>query len=261
MSSSKAKPGAKLYQADPVAASDGAVSSWFSFAHPSSVITGSGYSSVHDILNPSSPATQSVDGRRPPSATSANGLPIVTVSVSVLAVPLIAARMNTATWGFWAWVKPTNAADGILSFGTNGGASANFLWFNFNSSATNSKSEVWSGAQSRIMNKGSLTPGSWRFLTLEYNSSFSGDARFILTLDGVVQSGTFSGTLGSMPAALQSGVTGSGSLLSFGSAVAFPFVGSFGTNFGFLASAMANVSTGLLTQQARLSLMNYQRPT
>lgn len=258
--SSKVRMGSKLFPTDPVAATAGAVSSWFSFAHPSSVITGAGYSSVHDILNPSSPATQSTDARRPPAATSANGLPIVTVASSNLAVPLIAARIGTAAWGFWGWVKQSATADGFVSFGTSGGASANFAWFNYNTSGTNCKTELWTGAQSRVFNKGSLTAGAWQFLTLEFNGALSADARYIITIDGAVQSGTFSGSLGSVPATLPA-VTGSGSLLSFTAAAGFPFVGSLGTNFGFLAAAMTGASEGLLTQQARLALMNYQRPT
>lgn len=259
--SSKVKAGSKLFAVDPVAATDGSVSSWFSLAHTSSVITGSGYSSVHDILNPSSPATQSTDARRPPGATSNNGLPILNVTAATLSVPLIAARVNTTAWGFWGWVKQSSTADALISFGTTGGATGgNFAWFNFNTSGTNCKTEIWNGASSRVVNKGSLTVGTWKFFTLEYNSALSGDARFAITIDAAPQTGTFSGSLGSMPASLNA-VSGSASLLSFGTGGTFPFVGNVGTNFGFLASAMAGAAEGLLTQQGRLALMNYQRPT
>lgn len=258
--SSKVRMGSKLFPTDPVAATNGSVTSWFSFGHPSSVITGAGYSSVHDILNPSSPATQSTDARRPPPATSANGLPIVTVSASNLSVPLISARIGTAAWGFWGWLKQSSTADAVVSFGTSGGASANFAWFNFNTSGTNCKTELWTGAQSRRCEKGSLSTGAWKFFTLEFNGALSGDARYTLTVDAAPQTVTFLGSLGSVPASLPV-VTGPGSILSFTSAGGFPFVGSVGTNFGFLGSAMSGASEGLLTQQGRLALMNYQRPT
>lgn len=239
----------------------GVVTSWFRLADASSVITGSGYSSIQDVLNPSSPATQSTDARRPPAATSANGLPILTVAASNLAVPMIAARANLSAWGFWGWVKQSATADGLISFGTSGGASANFAWFNFNTSGTNCKSEIWTGASSRVANKGSLTAATWKFLTLEYNSAFAADARLALTIDAVSLTATFSGSLGSEPASLQSGVTGSGSLLSFTSAAGFPFVGSVGGNFGFFGGAMSGATEGVLTAAARAALMNFEAPT
>lgn len=260
MTSSKAKAGSKLFPVDPVAATGGAVSSWFSLAHASSVITGSGYSSVHDILNPSSPATQSTDARRPPGATSNNGLPILNVTAATLSVPLIAARVNTLTWGFWGWVKQTSTADALISFGTTGGATGgNFAWFNFNTSGANGKVELWNGASSRRCDT-AFTVGDWKFITLEYNSARSGDARFVATTNGVVQSTSFSGSLNPVPASLNA-VTGSASMLSFNTGGGFPFVGNVGPNWGFLSAAMAGASEGLLTQQARLALMSYQRPT
>lgn len=260
MTSSKVKAGSKLFPVDPVAATNGSVSSWFSLAHTSSVITGSGYSSVHDILNPSSPATQSTDARRPPGATSNNGLPILNVTAATLSVPLIAARVNTTAWGFWGWVKQSSTADALISFGTTGGATGgNFAWFNFNTSGTNGKVELWNGASSRRCDTG-FAVGAWKFVTLEYNSALSGDARFASSINGVAQTASFSGSLGAVPASLNA-VTGSASMLSFNTNGGFPFVGNVGTNFGFLSSAMTGASEGLLTQQARLALMSYQRPT
>ncbi len=261
MPSSKVARGSKLFQSDdPITATEGAVSSWFSLVHASSVITGSGYSNVHDIINPSSPATQSTDARRPPGSTSANGLPILNVTAATLSVPLIAARIGTAAWGFWGWIQQSATADGLVSFGTSGGASVNFAWFNFNTSGTNCKTELWTGASSRVANKGSLTAGTWKFLTLEFNGALSGDARYMLSVDAVALTPAFSGSLGSVPATLPA-VTGSGSLLSFTSGGGFPFVGKVGPNFGFLNAAMAGATEGLLTAAARTKLMNYQPPT
>ena len=78
-----------------------AVSSWFRLAAAETTITGSGYSSVHDELNPSNPAVQTDDLLRPPSGgTSANGLPIITSATHVLTVPVSAANNGTAAWGF-----------------------------------------------------------------------------------------------------------------------------------------------------------------
>jgi hypothetical protein len=258
---SKVTEGAVLSSLGPAAFTEGAVTSWMRLSDPASVITGSGYSSIQDVLNPSSPLTQSTDARRPPSATSTNGLPILNVTAATLVVPLIAARTNVNTWGFWGWVNQSATADNIVSIGTSGGASANFAWFNFNTSGTNCKTELWTGASSRVANKGSLTAGTWKFITIEFNGARAGDARYTLTVDTVVQTATFSGSLGSMPATLPSGLTGTGSLLSFTSAGGFPFVGKVGPNFGFFGAAMAGATEGLLTAAARQSLMSFEAPT
>lgn len=244
---------------DPAVVTQGAVTSWFRLGHPQSTITGSGYSSIYDVLNPSSPATQSTDARRPPPATSTNGLPILNVSTAVLNVPLIAARVNTATWGFWGWINQSATADALIGFSASGGVSAEFVWFNFNTSGTNCKAELWSGASSRVANR-AITAGTWKFLTLEYNAAFSGDARFTITIDGAVVTPTFSGALSSMPASLPA-VTGTGSLFAFGPGNFAPFVGNVGPNFGFLGATMAGVTEGLLTSSARLALMGFEAPT
>jgi hypothetical protein len=258
---SKVADGASLGGGTPVTITGGAITSWMRLADPASVITGSGYSSIRDVLNTSSPLTQSTDARRPPASTSANGYPILNVTASNLTVPLIAARVNTATWGWWGWIQQASTADGLISIGVSGGASANFAWVNWNTSGTNTKTELWTGASSRVFNKGSLTAGTWKFFTVEYNSAFAADARYIITVDTVVQSGTFSGSLGSMPASLPSGLTGTGSLLSFGSGATFPFVGKIGPNFGFFGAAMPGAVSGLLTADARAQLMAYEAPT
>lgn len=234
------------------------VSSWFRLA--GSTITGSGYSSVRDVINPSSPATQGTDARRPPGATSSNGLPILNVTAATLSVPLIAARVGTAAWGFWAWLNQTSGADALISFGTTGGATGgNHSWFNFNTSGTNGKVELWDGASSRRCDT-TFAVGAWKFVTLEFNGALSGDARFVSTINGAVQTPAFSGSLGAVPATLNA-VTGSASMLSFNTGGGFPFVGNVGPNWGFLGAAMSGATEGLLTSAARTALMNFEAPT
>jgi len=236
------------------------VSSWFRVA--AGTITGSGYSSIPDLLSPSSPMTQSTDARRPPAATSSNGLPILSVTASNMAIPLIASRINTAAWGWWGWIRPSTTADGFLNFGTQGGASAEFMWLTFTNSGTNLHSEVWATAGgSRVRNiVGSITAGAWQFVTAEYNSALSGDARYTVTVNGTPIAGTNGGSLGSMPAALPA-VTGSGNFLSFQAIGNFPYVGSVGPNFGFMNAAMSGATEGLLTAAARTNLMNFEAPS
>jgi hypothetical protein len=264
VTSSKVKAGSKLFPTDPVAATEGAVSSWFSLAHPSSVITGSGYSNVHDILNPSSPITQTTDARRPPNATSNNGLPIITNAAGFLNVPVISARTNQTTWGFWGWFKQSTTADNAQSFTTasSTGCNVNRSHVFFLTSGTALRFRVFAtDATSRDNTISSLTAAQWNFFTVEFNGNRSADARSIVTVNATIPSQTYASVTGvtEIPATLRA-VTGNGSTVGLGSGGPF-FVGSVGTNFGFFGGAMSAASEGLLTQQARLALMNYQRPT
>lgn len=262
MTTSKVRQGSKLFPTDPVTATEGAVTSWFSLADPLSVITGSGYSSINDSLNPSSPLTQSTDSLRPPAASSVNGFPIVTVATSFMSLPIIAARSNVTTWGFWAWVKQGATANNMHSYRASAGTSVNRHTFFWQTSGTEVVSEITSGAGSRFVGTTGHTAGAWNFLTLEFNGNRSGDARAIITVNGAVPAtlgyATGSG-VASMPATLNA-VTGTGSVFALGGSGPF-FVGSWGTNFGFFGAAMSGSEQGLLTNSARLALMNYQRPT
>ncbi len=258
--SSKVAPGSKLFPTDPVSATAGAVSSWFSLTHPSTVVTGTGYSSVHDILNPSSPMTQSTDAIRPPRGTSANGLPIIATVADVLDVPLIAARVNTTRWGFWGWIRRQASANNFHSTGASSGSSQNRFYMEIGGGNTMVCRVFESGGAQRTATATIGALGTWQFFTVEYNASASGDARLVQTLAGSVVTTTFGGAAAEIPSSLVS-VTGSGSFLAFTLAAAFPFIGSVGPNFGFLNAAMTGATEGLLTQQARLALMNYQRPT
>lgn len=262
MSSSKVKRRSKLFPTDPVTATEGAVSSWFSLAHPSSVVTGSGYSSVHDILNPSSPATQGTDARRPPGATS-NGLPILTTTTGFVTCPVIAARTNVTTWGFWAWLRQSTTADNLQSFHTTSasGTDVNRHFLFFLTSGTALRFRVFAtDANSRDNTVSGLTASQWNFVTVEFNGNRAADARSIITINGAVPSQTYGTGTGitEIPATLRA-VTGNGAIVGLGSGGPY-FVGSWGTNFGFFGSAMSGATVGLLTTSARLALMNYQRP-
>lgn len=261
MTTSKVKRGSKLFPSDPVTATSGAVSSWFSLAHPSSVVTGAGYSSIFDLLNPSNPITQSTDALRPPRAFN-NGLPIITATGAQMPCAPIAARTNATTWGFWAWVRQNTAADNIQSFHTSNGSSVNRSHVFFRTSGTQLRFLAFTNdTDSRIMDASGLTAATWQFVTVEFNGNRAGDARAIITVNGApgtLSYGTSTG-VATMPATLRT-VAGGGSIFAIGNAGPF-FQGSIGTNFGFFGSAMTGASVGLLTTAARLALMNYQRPT
>lgn len=259
--SSKVKRGSKLFSTDPVSATAGAVSSWFSLAHPLSVVTGAGYSNIHDILNPSDPIAQSTDALRPPRAVN-NGLPIITATGAQMPCAPIAARTSATTWGFWGWFRQSTAADNAQSFHTSNGASVNRSHVFFRVSGTALRFVAFtSDAAQRLVDATGLVAATWNFVTVEFNASRAGDARGIITINGAP--GTLSygngGTgVSEMPATLRS-VTGGGSIFAADDNGPF-FQGSIGTNFGFFGSAMAGASVGLLTTAARLGLMNYQRP-
>lgn len=264
MTSSKVKAGSKLFPTDPVSATAGAVSSWFQLAHPLSVVTGSGFSNIHDVMNPASPLTQGTDARRPPRATSNNGLPIITTTTGFMTCPVIAARTNVTTWGFWGWLKQSTTADNLHSFHTTSasGTDVNRHFLFFLTSGTALRFRVFAtDATSRDNTISGLTAAQWNFITVEFNGNRAADARSIITVNGTVPSQTYGTGTGvtEIPATLRA-VTGNGSMVGLGSGGPF-FVGSWGPNFGFFSSAMSGASVGLLTTAGRLALMNYQRPT
>lgn len=240
----------------------GVMGSWFRLADPASTITGSGYSSVADVLDPTSPATQGTDARRPPAATSANGLPILTVTAQALAIPVTAARYGTTKWGFWGWFKRDTGANNICSAGVTPGSDVNRLYIELALSSTVFRVEVANSdsSQFRFCDVSSGTINTWQFLTVEFNNAFAGDLAMCMSVNGTAIAPSFSGALGTVPSSLRA-ITGNTSFGAFSSAAAFPFKGSIGGNWGFFKGAMAGVTEGLLTARARSDLMNFEAPT
>ncbi len=267
MTTSKVKRGSKLYPTDPAAAASGALSAWFTLI--GSTVTGSGYSSVRDLLDASNPAVQSTDGRRPINQTSNNGLPVMSFTTNhVLAAPLTTARNGATFWGLGAWVRPTNVsgAKAIAAVtALTGGASA-FKIIPYLSGSAVALIAYISGTDGRnAATAGSVVAATtWAFVTFEYNGGGATEAdRNVITVNGVPLSLTFSnigagGTTGALP-------TPTGNLLIGNQqdtgAASTPFVGLMGTNLYLFGAKMTGAASGLLTQQARLALMNYQRPT
>jgi hypothetical protein len=270
MTSSKVKPGSKLFPTDPVAATGGAggaVSSWLSLPHASSVIAGAGDSSVHDILN-ANPATQSTDGRRPAGETN-GGQPCMRFATNdVLVWPLIAANNGTTRTGFAFWFK----TDAIGSFqnlieintGTGGASGRKLSLFIRNTGPIYADMYSSPTGTSGTTGQGPvLSALTWYFVTLEYDASAATDAlKLTITLGGVAQTLAFTpfgaGSLTTLPT-----VTGNaliGNRVNAGSPD-LPFQGLIGPNFWCLGAKQAGAGQGLLTQQGRLALMNYQRPT
>lgn len=243
----------------PVRVTDGAVTSWFRVAD--GTITGSGYSSIPDVLNGSSPLTQSTDALRPPAARSTNNLPILNISAHVLVVPLIASRINVDTWGMWFWLNRSPSANNLTSIGTTPGSSVNRSYVEV-IGGNNMRVQLFTagGATVRQCDAAMGSTGSWVFITIEYNGALSGDARLTRTLNGSVVSVSYGGTAAAVPSQLNA-VTGNATFGAFSPAAAFPFIGKIGPNFGYLGAAMPGATEGLLTPAARLALMNFEAPT
>lgn len=239
-----------------------AVSSWFRLASPNTTIAGLGYNRVEDVLDPTSPATQTTDGLRPVPSTSTNGLPTITASAHVLSVPITTARDGTTSWGFWGHFRRTGGTfPARFSMRALSGASADKITNTTFPNLTGLYAQVLNGAGADSVAEvvaGSVL-NAWQFETYEFNGSVSGDAnRLVITKDGVVQTVTFTGA--AMPASMAS-VTGTIALMAEQLNGSNPFVGQVGPNFGFLGAPMAGVTAGILTPAARQILSNFERPT
>ncbi len=256
---------------DPVSVTGGALSAWLRVAL--GTITGSGYSSIPDMLDGSNPAVQATDARRPVAATSANGLPILACATSLLQLPLTAARNGTTQWGFAAWIKQTGGSFPVhasIDSAGAGGASARKLFClqaaassptNLGVTAFNATSTA---ARKGVIN-GVLTASTWKFVSVELNLGTGGAEalRAVITLNAAVQSLTFSddtGTPGSVPTSMPA-PTGNVNLFAQNTSALNPFVGNMGPNIYLFGSAMPGATEGLLTPAARTALMNFEAPT
>lgn len=233
---------------------------------PTATVSGSGYSSVPDLLNGSNPAVQSTDGNRPANILSANGQPIADFDAGDFLSWAASTNNNqTAVGGFATWLRPESAAvavRGILSALPG---------------ATN-RVEIFSNGTTLIVNvhhsqfvarRATLTSAfavnTWRFLTWEFDGSGADDAaKCVVTLDGVPQTLTFTndgGSPGAMPSSLVAtagpyfiGARGPSGAANF-------FDGQMGPYLWWLGGKMSGATTGLLTTTARDALMKLNRPT
>lgn len=224
-----------------------AVSGWLRFDH--ATITGSGYSSVPDMLNVN-PAIQTTDARRPVQAFSNNGFPIATFTDDVLQWPLQTYNNGDVKWGIGCWIKLANTAGiKVLATITNtaGGASAN----KNNPLITGSAMRIDDQPVDRHAQGGTLNT-SWHFVTYEVDCSQSTEAtQVLLSIDTVLQSVSFnSGTPWSSNWGSPTGnmLIGASTLVPNS-----PFVGSIGPNIYTFSRQ--------LTAAERTALMNFEQPT
>lgn len=240
-----------------------AIAAWLRLA--GGTITGSGYSSVPDVLA-SNPAVQTTDGSRPPNLNSANGLPRADFDGSAdhFDWPVAANNNQTVTHGFAAWVEFDSVADGVRGiFGaiTAGSARAELVK---NSAAL--LIDVYHSAVSirRGTVASAFSAATKYFLTWEYDGDGANDAaKCTLTRSGTVLTVTFTDDTGApliMPATLIS-TAGPHIIGARTAAGVGPINGKIGPNIWILGSKMAGATQGLLTTEARANLMNFEKPT
>ncbi len=252
---------------NPQTVTNGAVSSWLRVAL--GTITGSGYSSIPDVLNNNLPTVQTIDARRPVAATSANGLPILTCTDDALQVPLGPQNNNSTLWGFACWLRQTGGTfPTLISIDSRAGAGASaskVLIAPGAADPTRASVDVFnsiSTAERDGFVNGVLLSSKWVFLTVELNLATGNNeaSRAVITINGSVQTLTFTGALPSMPV-LMATPTGFANLFSQNAATGSnPFVGNVGPNIYFMNAAMPGATEGLLTTAARLALMNFEAP-
>ncbi len=240
----------------------GKVSAWLRFSQ--GTVTGSGFSSVPDVLN-SNPATQSTDAQRPASGTSGNGLTIATFSNDFLAWPLVNGNNNQSpAWGIALWVRctPDGTVRRLWSIrlpGALGGASDNRIEIcSDNNASRGIFVDIYTSTVTarRGAVQASFAASTWTFLTVEYDGAQSAEAdECVITTGGAVRTlafGDAAGTPGDMPDTLIQ-PTGNAHLGAQTTAAGNPFVGDIGPNV-FILNAR-------LTAAERTALMNFEAPT
>jgi len=220
-----------------------AVSAWLRFAN--GTITGSGFSSVPDVLGGTSPAVQSTDANRPASGTSSNGLTIANFTDDFLNWPLSAPINGATKNGFACWCKSNLVGFQNLWVIYLGGGGASATKVDFFFSNANLAGEVAPGGT--ISKNNYMSANTWHFCTYEYDGTQATDqARALCTVDGSIIATTNASIPTSQPTP-----TGNAWIGGFGNIQ--PWVGSIGPNFFALNRQ--------LTSDERAALMGFEQPT
>jgi len=255
---------------DPVDVTGGAVGAWYRV--PLATVTGSGASSVPDVLTPGSPLVQATDLRRPPVVVTANGLQVLNCADDFMTVAAHAGNNQTVTWGWATWVRP-DVVVGIQQCTIRHGVTNNVsvvlpteshriviqagaVQLRANIDATGGN--VRTGSANGTL----LTAGAWAFVTVEYDGAAATEAlQCTITINGVVQTVTFTGA-GAMPAALQGQPAGN-DIIHFNQytgAVSNNLDGQEGPNPYILRAKQAGATQGLLTTAGRAGLQAFEAP-
>lgn len=244
-----------------------AVSAWLRVAQGTSDVNG--YSSIPDVLN-SNPATQSVNLRKPAVTTSANGLPLMDFASTDLVWPLVSSNNQLVTCGIHTHIIPdsvTGQREIVAIWDNTGGANGKKFTFETNGATVRVLACLGATTDIRSATTGNvLVIGTPAAVGFEFNGGGALEAdKCVITIDGVAQVLTFAqfaGTAAAMPTSLPSR-TGNALIGALTDQVGptVTFDGRIGPNLFAYGSAMAGVTSGLLTSAARLSLSAFERPT
>ena len=237
-------------------------------------VTGSGISSLPDLLN-SNPAVQATDAARPPRVASANGVLVGQGVDDRMSWPANSANNQLVTWGFATHlIRDTSTTQGIYRSGltTSSHPQATDSIALFLTSADGLSILVFADASGGQVRNGAVPGGTfsttvYKFVTVEYNGAAATEAeKLVATIDGSPVALAFSdnvGTPGAMPSALQGQPAGTDIALwgQRTNATTSAFVGKMGPNIYVLGTKETGATEGLLTGPQRVSLFYYQRPT
>ena len=208
-------------------------------------------SSVADLANPSSPATQATSARQPTG--NADG------SMSFggddcLIVPFHANNQSTTAIGFCFWLNNTSLAAQRNPFSQTGAAGASSSRGRLDILTTGAGTRTGGAAGGQGDNAaGSFTAGAPHFISVEFDGAAALGSRHSLFIDNVL----IASSGDTLPAALTS-ATGTWTIGAIDTSGTTGVLGSMGRNFYVLNSKMAGATQGLLTSTARAALMNFE---
>jgi hypothetical protein len=239
----------------------------------STIVTGSGISSLADNFG-GSPATCGTDAGRPPLVTTSNGEKVARGVNDFMAYPRSSANNQLVTW-WWAGfvlLDDVAATKRILRYGVTNTNAAQPTDSHELNILTNESVQFLihadaSGGQSRTATStaGVLTNTGYTFVTAEFNGGLAAEEdRCVLSFEGILNAATFAnsvGTPGAMPAALQGQPAATNiALFNYRSeANLVPLIGKIGLQY-FGKGAEAGATRGCLTPATRLNLANFRRP-
>ena len=241
-------------------ANGGPLSAWLRVVN-ATLVSGD-VSSLPDALN-ANPAVQAVAGSRPTVENSANGLPCMRFAgTDNLSWPLAASNDSVNQWGIGLWLKPDAViTTQMIWFPCRAAASVDRFQLYLNVTRVEAQVYISNGVGRFGQTALSLITTGQQFVTVEYDKDGATEAeKLVVTVAGIARSLSFAnlgagGTIGAL-----TNPTGNG-IIGLNAAGGIPFTGLMGPNIYVLSAKMPGATVGLLTPQARLDLMNYQRPT
>jgi len=220
-------------------------------------------SSIPDSYT-TNPATQTNNLRRPTFQYSDNGQPCLRfLTNDTLSWPITPSNSGNQRWGVAFWVKfdDLSGVKALFTTMTTGGASANRLRFYQQTSGLTCEIYATSVA-GRFVNAANCLTLGWNFVSFEYDSLQPTEAtKAVITVNGSARTTSFGNQGGGAAIGDLISVTGTHVIGDIqNGAPSLPLNGVIGPNLFLFGSKMFQATTGLLTNRARLQLMDYEKP-